>query len=53
MKELVDYTEADVGALFIAMDEEGEQKQAAGIIGSYAFDREKYVQRSFSLERDW
>ena len=47
MKELVEYTEADVGALFIAMDQEGEDKQLLELFGSYAFDREKYHHRSF------
>lgn len=47
MKELVEYTEADVGALFITMDHEEDQEQALELYGSYAFDREKYVHRSF------
>lgn len=49
MKELVGYTEADVGALFIVVDEEGEQKQQLELFGTYAFDREKYVQRTFEF----
>ena len=47
MKELVEYTEADVGALFIAMDQEDEDEQILELFGSYAFDREKYRHRSF------
>jgi len=47
MKELVEYTKADVGALFITMDNEEDQEQALELYGSYAFDREKYVHRSF------
>ncbi len=38
MKELVDYTEADVGALFIAMDETEGQKGVLKLFGSFAFD---------------
>jgi len=49
MKELVGYTEADVGALFITMEKEGEKGQHLELYGSYAFDREKYVQRSFDF----
>jgi len=47
MKELVEYTEADVGTLFITMDQEKEKGQLLELYGSYAFDREKYVHRSF------
>ena len=46
MKELVGYTEADVGALFITTDA-GDDLSELELTGSYAFDREKYVQRSF------
>ncbi len=49
MKELVDYTAADVGALFITIEPEGEQEPLLEMYGSYAFDREKYVQRSFGF----
>ncbi len=49
MKELVGYTDADVGALFITMDEEGDGEQQLELFGSYAFDREKYVHRSFQF----
>jgi HAMP domain-containing protein len=47
MKELVNYTEADVGALFITRDEEGEEGTYLEISGSYAYDREKQIHRSF------
>lgn len=46
MKELVAYTEADVGVLFITSDEDGKGAELV-LAGSYAFDREKYVQKSF------
>lgn len=49
MKELVGYTEADVGALFIAMDQEGNHGQRLELFGSYAFDREKFIHRSFDF----
>ena len=47
MKELVKYTEADVGALFITQDVEGEKDLYLTVSGSYAFDREKLIDRSF------
>jgi len=47
MKELVNYTNADVGALFINRDEEGEEGPYLEISGSYAFDREKQIHRTF------
>jgi len=47
LRELVNYTEADVGALFIAREEEGKTVKVLEVAGSYAFDREKYVQRTF------
>ena len=48
MKELVAYTEADVGALFItsAMD---KGNRILTMTGSYAFDREKYTDSSFEF----
>jgi putative methionine-R-sulfoxide reductase with GAF domain len=46
MKELVSYTEADVGALFITRDE-GEGDLYLEVSGSYAYDREKQIDRSF------
>jgi len=49
MKELVNYTEADVGALFITQDMEGEKEQYLTISGSYAFDREKLIDRAFKF----
>jgi HAMP domain-containing protein len=49
MKELVNYTEADVGALFITMEEESEGDRYLEISGSYAFDREKQIQRTFKF----
>ena len=48
MRELVGYTEADVGALFISMEQEDETGVLFELYGSYAFDREKYIQRSFA-----
>lgn len=49
MKELVEYTEADIGALFIARDREDGGKRILEISGSYAFDRQKHVRRSFEF----
>jgi len=49
MRELVGYTEADVGALFIAMESEEEGGPCLELFGSYAFDREKYVHRTFKF----
>ncbi len=49
MKELVSYTEADVGALFISMDEGDEEDPYLEIAGSFAFDREKQIHRSFKF----
>jgi len=49
MRELVNYTEADVGALFIATEEEGGEDLHLEISGSYAFDREKQIHRSFKF----
>jgi HAMP domain-containing protein/predicted transcriptional regulator len=47
LRELVNYTEADVGALFIAREEEEKGGKILEVAGCYAFDREKYIQRSF------
>jgi HAMP domain-containing protein len=47
LRELVNYTEADVGALFITREEENGAGKVLEVAGSYAFDREKYIQRSF------
>lgn len=49
LKELVNYTEADVGALFVAREPEGEDERVLELIGSYAFDREKYINRTFKF----
>ena len=49
LKELVNYTEADVGALFITSEEEEEESKFLEICGSFAFDREKYIHRSFKF----
>jgi HAMP domain-containing protein len=49
MKELVNYTEADLGALFITMEEEDSGDLYLEISGSYAFDREKEIHRSFKF----
>jgi HAMP domain-containing protein len=48
MKELVAYTEADVGALFIVTDS-GDGPPLLELTGSYAFDREKFIHRSFEF----
>lgn len=48
MRELVVYTEADVGALFISDEKEG-QKPELVLSGSYAFDREKFTQKSYEF----
>lgn len=47
MKELVDYTEADVGVMFIVVDDEEGQNQLLQLFGSYAFDREKHINNDF------
>lgn len=51
IRAMVDFTEADVGALFITMDreEEGEEGQVLQQFGTFAFDREKYVKRFFEF----
>lgn len=48
MMELVAYTEADVGALFISSEAEGKGPELV-LSGSYAFDREKFIQQSFEF----
>ena len=49
MKELVEYIEADVGALFITMANDGKQGQVLQQFGTFAFDREKFVEKSFEF----
>lgn len=49
MKELVAYTEADMGALFITLETEVEEEPYLELTGSYAFDREKQIHRSFKI----
>jgi len=49
IKELVGYTEADVGAMFIAMEGTESGEMNLMMYGSYAFDREKYIHRSFDF----
>lgn len=49
MKELVDYTDADVGALFITMNKEHDKAPYLELTGSYAFDRKKQIHRSFQF----
>ena len=49
MRELVNYTEADVGALFITQDVEGEEDLYLEVSGAYAYDREKQIDRSFKF----
>jgi methyl-accepting chemotaxis protein len=47
-RELVSYTDADVGALFITREKDGKVT-GLELTGSYAFDREKHIQRSFEF----
>lgn len=47
-KELVEYTRADVGALFIATDP-ADGAPVLELKGSFAFDRQKHVQRTFEF----
>jgi GAF domain len=52
MRELVNYTEADVGALFIKRDESDARDETDSYLelaGSFAFDREKHIHRSFKF----
>jgi nitrate/nitrite-specific signal transduction histidine kinase len=49
MKELVNYTEADAGALFITRGESGEDEPCLEDAGTYAFDREKEIKRTFKF----
>ena len=51
VRELVHYTVANVGGMFIMEDvsEDGELKQVLNLTGSYAFDRQKYLSRQFNL----
>ena len=49
IRELVNYTEADVGALFLSVDENGEETGQLAMYGSYAFDREKYIEKRFQF----
>lgn len=48
MRELVAYTEADVGALFITVEAKG-QKPILQLTGSFAFDRAKFSHLSFEF----
>ena len=48
IKELVAYTDGDVGALFIAREAE-DGKMLLELKGSYAFDRQKYGHASFEF----
>ncbi len=48
MRELVAYTEADVGVLFISNEREDKPPELV-LTGSYAFDREKFIQRAFEF----
>jgi hypothetical protein len=47
MKELVEYTEADAGALFISRSDSGEGEPILKQSGTYAFDRAKEAHHSF------
>lgn len=46
MKELVDYTEADMGTLYIVRSKPGEDECLENS-GSYAFDRKEEISRTF------
>ena len=46
MKELVNYTEADMGALFISKNNPGEEPYLEDS-GAYVYDREKKIRRTF------
>lgn len=48
IKELVAYTVADVGALFIA-ESDGSEQAILKLFGSYAFDREKFIDQSYEF----
>ncbi|MCP4314383.1 MAG: GAF domain-containing protein, partial [Bacteroidetes bacterium] len=48
MRELVAYTGADVGALFISREKEGQSSELY-VAGSYAFDRQKFIHQSFEF----
>ncbi|MDF1575999.1 MAG: GAF domain-containing protein [Bacteroidales bacterium] len=47
MKELVDYTEADMGALFISVEKEGKEEPYLELAGSNAFDRQRQIDAPF------
>ncbi|HDR67434.1 MAG TPA: GAF domain-containing protein [Bacteroidaceae bacterium] len=47
LSELVNYTVADLGGVFIVADEKGKEEKLLHLIGSYAFDRQKYITRQF------
>lgn len=49
MRELVNYTEADAGALFIARGESEKEEPYLENAGNYAFDRKKEIQRTFKF----
>ena len=49
MKELVEYTEADAGALFITRSESEEGETVLVNSGTYAFDRAKEIHNTFKL----
>jgi putative methionine-R-sulfoxide reductase with GAF domain len=49
MKELVEYTEADAGALFITRSDSGEGEFVLEQSGTYAFDRAKEAHHSFKF----
>ena len=48
MRDLIAFTEADVGALFISGETE-EGSPVLQLTGSYAYDREKQIERSFRI----
>lgn len=49
MKELVAYTSADVGALFISGEKDEKGDPELELYGAFAFDREKSIQKSFAF----
>ncbi|MBN1133103.1 MAG: GAF domain-containing protein [Bacteroidales bacterium] len=47
IRELVDYTVASVGGLFLVVQDEKNSEKMLDLIGSYAFDRQKFINRQF------
>ncbi len=49
VKEVVGYTAADVGALFIVREGDDEVNRVLEMYGSYAYDRQKHTSSSFAF----